>query len=142
MSPAEQHKGKVIGTEKGKLLVELSNGKNCSSCSIAAFCSGKGNIIEISRNASTTLPQLNGEVILCADPSLKRTAILICLALPMCALFAGAAAGFLIWENDAGIAVGAIAAPSLYFLILWLMRHRLNRQCRWKLLENPKPEKL
>lgn len=142
MSPEEQHKGKVIGTKKGKLLVELSNGKSCLSCSIAAFCSGKGNIIEISYNAATTLPHLDEEVTLCADPSLKRTAILICLMLPICALFAGAAAGFIFSGNDAGIAVGALAATSLYFLILWFMRHRLNRQCRWKLLKDLKPEKL
>lgn len=129
----EIHRGVVKSVGRDCVSVRLSDGTDCSGCSIAMFCSGSSRS-EVRISAGSTAGMVPGmPVVLTLASSTRWIAILLCLVMPVAAMALGIfVAGYVFgYSSDGVMAIGGVAGALLYILLLWFMRSATDRVVRW-----------
>ncbi len=128
------HQAVVCGVSHDKLSLLLDSETDCSGCAIASFCGqSKATPIEIvtSRASDYAVGQ---KVIVSVSVSSRYRALTICILLPLFAMMLTVVAASLCGASDLMIALLSLGAIMVCFLLIWLLRHRLDNSVRWRLV--------
>ena len=128
------HTGTVVSTTADTVIVRIHDGADkCGGCSIKFMCNGAGD-----DNPRIKVPVRNGEKFACGEEvrlfisdSKQYSATLIALVLPCIALAAGVALAALAGLDEGLSALAGLLFVSIYFIVLYMMRKRVNKKFTW-----------
>ena len=128
------HTGTVVGMTADTVIVRIHDGADkCGGCSIKFMCNGADD-----DNPRIKVPVRHGEKFACGEEvrlfisdSKQYSATLIALVLPCIALAAGVALAALAGLDEGLSALAGLLFVSLYFIVLYMMRKRVNKKFTW-----------
>lgn len=133
------HQGRIkaINPEKGTVTVSLLEEADCGECPAGKLCSNflpDKNVVEV--NVSDPGAYSVGEfVTVRGTERLHRKAVMLITVIPSLALIAVMIGIYLLTGSEVAACVSAIGAMIVFFLGLYLMRHKLAHEFTFELIK-------
>lgn len=127
------HKAKVIDVKHAMLTIALldRDKSQCAACALHGVC-GKGDAatFDIAVAQGADMPRIGDIISVRLDDSATHHATLWLLATPLAGLLVGIAAGHLAGLSQGLTASAGLGAMTLCFMVLFVLRKRLDRLAR------------
>ncbi len=120
-----EHSG-TVSKKNGKTLeIKLKKSDGCEKCPIFSCCSAKS-ADKVVVEANDEVFSVGDKVVVCVSDKAEKLGVLLSYILPSVILFVSLLAGFASNMTEDYCAYGAIAALSVYYLLLFVFRKKLN----------------
>ena len=122
------HRGIVERIEKNKIFVRIEQKAACSECHAASACfvaDKKDKIFEVIDNSGNYA--LQEDVLVSAESTAGRFAIVVAYALPLLAVIISVIAGIYLSKSEIIGGVTGLLVLGAYYLVLYLLRDRIKR---------------
>lgn len=129
------HKAVVEKISADSAIVRLTSGNDCGGCRLSTVCGGASEQtfeIDLANPEALTVGSM---VEVLAVSRARLRAIWLFAVAPLLSLVGGAFLAWLVGGGEAVIALGAIGAVGLCFMILYLLRARLSGDVVWKIID-------
>ena len=130
-----EHSGTVVGVEGGVLKVEIINSSACGACSAAALCSAaekRRKIVDVMPSGGVEYTP--GDIVtFVGEESMGVKAVVLAYVVPLLLVVGGLMSAHVAGFGDAACAVAALAPLAPYYVILWLMRGRIDKTFIFKI---------
>lgn len=129
-----EHRGTVVAVDGGNLKVEIISVSACGSCSAANLCSAaekKSKVVDVTASAGQKF-KVGDTVEFVGDDSMGARAVAIAYVTPLILVVAGLVCGNAFGLGDAGCAVCALAPLPPFYLGLYLLRGRVDKQFKFR----------
>lgn len=120
-----EHRG-IISKKNGKTPeIKLKKSDGCEKCPISSCCSTKStDKVVVEENDEVF--SVGDKVVVCVSDKAEKLGVLLSYILPSVILFVSLLAGFASNMTEDYCAYGAIAALSVYYLLLFIFRKKLD----------------
>lgn len=129
-----EHRGTVVAVEGDNLKVEILSVSACGACSAANLCSAaekKSKVVDVVASDGRMF-KVGDVVDFYGEDSMGIRAVVIAYVLPLLLVVAGLLCGRLLGLGDAGCAICAVAPLVPFYVGLYLLRGRVDRQFKFK----------
>lgn len=129
-----EHRGTVVAVDGDNLKVEIISVSACGSCSAANLCSAaekKSKVVDVIASAGQKF-NVGDVVDFVGDDSMGVRAVVIAYVVPLMLVVVGLVCGKALGLGDAGCAVCAIAPLAPFYLGLYFLRGRVDKQFKFR----------
>ena len=133
-----RHVGKVIDTVPGAVTVEIVSESACSACHAKGLCGvseSKTKTVRVSVGMDESF-NVGDPVSVVLSASMGHKAVWICYVIPLVVLVASLLAALRLGLGELGAGLAAMAAVSVYYFAVWLLRDRIEKEYIFKLISN------
>ncbi len=129
-----EHSGIVVGVLGNKLDVQITSNSACSSCSAAKLCTASESKQKIitAYTDDNNIPSVGSQVIIFAHESLGMKAVFLAYVMPLILMVLSIVIANQLGTSEAVSGLVGIVALLPYFIILWLFRHKLDKEFTFK----------
>lgn len=131
MSTKISHSGIVEGIEDGCVKVRIVQTSACAACKVAGYCNAaesKEKIVDVIGDAVANNLAVGQQVTVTTSGKVAAKALLWGFGLPFVVMVAVLVLVLWLTGSEAKAALGGLAALVPYYLLLWLLRHRMRQQ--------------
>ena len=137
MAKLATHKGRITEITPELTTVEIVSESACSACHAKSLCSlgeSKAKTVQLP-TSGWTARSVGDEVTVAISTSMGHKAVWIAYVGPLCVLMAVLLilTGLGLGELPAGLC--AICAVALYYFGVWLLRGRLQNECKFSIID-------
>lgn len=134
-----EHEGRITGVdpERGTVTVALLEQADCGECPASKLCSNFSpdkNVLTLSR-ADASLYKIGEYVKVRGTEKLHQKAILIATVIPTCAILVVMIGLYLLTGSQLTACLSALGAMVVFFVGLYMMRHRLAHEFSFELIK-------
>lgn len=130
MSETIEHPGNIIRTESDRVFVSIYSKSVCSKCDVRGSCNSLSGtsekIFEINVKENHNY-QIGQKVRLSISAQTGNRSVFIAYILPLILLISGMIVSDSLFHKDGMTAMTGLSILTIYFIILYLFRKRLNR---------------
>lgn len=124
------HKGRILGITPSETVVEIVRSSACSACHARSLCP-----VTDSETKSVSVPtdpytfySVGDEVELCVKKSMGLKAVRVSYIYPLFVLVAFLALSLLLGAGELAGGLSAIAAVAVYYVVVFLLKNRLENE--------------
>jgi len=135
MSCKISHSGIVKSITNGCVKVEIVQTSACAACKVAAHCNAaesKVKLVDVFP-PDVSRYQVGQQVTVWASKSVANRALLLGFGIPFILLVCVLMIALRVFGNEGIAALAALASLVPYYLSLWLMKNRIQRQISFQL---------
>lgn len=140
MHEVVEHNGIVESIEEGCVRVRILQTSACAACKAKSFCASSENkekVVEVRNwDFGTQSLKAGDEVVVCATTTMGRDAVVLAFVVPLVIMIAGVFVTLTISGNEPLSALIGILVLVPYYLVLFMMKERLQRRMRFWIKKN------
>lgn len=132
-----RYRGRIVAIDSaGVARVTLLDGElKCTGCAIASACGSRPAGREVVVPLDGVPRRVGEEVTLECPPSSSSRAMTLGIVVPTVILAALSGLLYLAGIDDTLTAIIALCAVAVYYLVLLLLRKKINRRLRWRIVD-------
>ena len=125
------HKGRIVEITPEVTTVEIVSQSACSECHAKSLCGLSENVTKVVQLPTDGFGTYNvgDEVEVCIKKSMGYKAVWLCYVLPLALLLAGILIFTSAGTGEIVAGLGSIAIVGLYYLVLWIFKDALAKEC-------------
>ena len=129
------HSGIIHSIEDGCIRVQIVQTSACAACKVASHCNAAESKIKIVDvlSCDTSGYQVGQEVTVWASKDVANRALMLGFGVPFLLLICVLMIALKLFGNEGIAALVALGSLVPYYLALWLMKDRIQRQISFKL---------
>lgn len=127
MENSIRHEGTIVSIAGSHIKVKILQSSACAGCKIASHCTAsesKEKIVDVYDDGGHTF-NVGDAVMVCTTGKMAGKALLLGFGLPLLLMLAVLGATLALDVDEGMAALSAIGILLPYYLVVWLMRHRI-----------------
>lgn len=131
-----RHDGIVESVDERQVRVRIVQASSCAGCSVAAHChaaEAKEKLVDVTADGRQW--QVGQNVVVTTDRAVASKALLICFGLPLILMLVMLVVLKAVGSSEGTTALVMLGSLIPYYIIVWLMRGRIERKISFRLEE-------